>query len=48
MDSFDEETMVEEQEAKVDVMDAIAGAMSDEKDAPTVKYVQPHLSKRLE
>ena len=31
---------MEEQESKVDVMDAIAGAMSDEKDAPTVKYVQ--------
>ena len=40
LDSFDEETIVEEQESKVDVMDAIAGAMSDEKDAPTVKYVQ--------
>lgn len=40
LDSFDEEAMSEEQEAKIDVMDAIAGAMSDEKDAPTVKYVQ--------
>ena len=40
LDSFDEETMVEEEDSQTDVMDAIAGAMSDEKDAPTVKYVQ--------
>lgn len=40
LDTFDTQVLDKDEHAKVDVMDVIAGAMSDEKDAPTVKYVQ--------
>jgi len=41
LDSFDDHEMEEEKDNKgANIMEQIAGAMSDEKDAPTVKYVQ--------